>query len=324
MLAAAARDITIDARSGAVEGASFVERSAVALLRGAAVALKPLHNFGFSYVARFIRRALMSSRQMGFVSRGGSSDAFRYCDPYWAILAEPNYPYETSVRALVVDARDVEYGFIDGGSNHGYWSIIVSGPDARSKRTVAIEAAPDTFKRLDDNCGLNERRFVALHKAIGASSGDKVAIYGAKHEARSTVAPSVDATSAWEVETISVDDLAALPFFEGIDKFLVKLDVEGVEIPAFAGASRLLDSDAVFVFEDHGSDANHENTRHVMDNLKLRVFWLGEGGVKEISDAAELAGIKKSSRRGYDMVATRSPFWLARLDRLVAGPAALQ
>lgn len=78
------------------------------------------------------------------------------------------------------------------------------------------------------------------------------------------------------------------------------------------------------MFEDHGSDANHENTRHVMDNLKLRVFWLGEGGVREISDAAELAGIKKSSRRGYDMVATRSPFWLARLDRLVAGPAGLQ
>jgi FkbM family methyltransferase len=315
-------DIVIDVRTGRVEGAGISERIAIALLRTAAGILGPFHDFGFSYVARATRMLFPSGRTMAFVLGRDSRMRVAYCDPYWSILLKPGYPYEPSVRRLLTEARDVAYGFIDGGANHGFWSILASGPEVDAKKAVAIEAASDTFRNLEENCRLNGSRFAVLNKAIGSVSGEHVRIYGAKHEARSTVAPAPDAKPILDCETISVDDAADHPAFAGIEKFIVKLDVEGVEIPAFAGAQRLLAGDVAFVYEDHGSDREHETTRYVLDVLKLRVFWLGEDKARELRSTNELTAIKKSRRFGYDMVASRSPFWLDRLERIVAAPAA--
>lgn len=318
MLARSPTDIVIDTRTGRVENASGRERAAIGALRGALLALEPIHTFGFSYVTRAVRKALPSGKTMLFLLGQDSVMRTDFCDAYWSVFVRPGFPYERSIEALVQSARDVDYGFIDGGANHGYWSIMVSGPAGGFKKAVAVEAASDTFAHLDENRVLNGERFTALNKAIGARSGEHVRIFGHKHEARSTVQPSADAKPILDCETVSVDDLAARPEFAGLDKFIVKLDVEGVEIPAFEGSTRLLSGDTAFVYEEHGSDRAHENTRHVLDKLGLRVFWLGEGTPREILRADEVGPIKKSRRFGYDMVATKSPFWLARFERMTA------
>jgi FkbM family methyltransferase len=322
MLKPFVNDITIDTQSGRVEGAAVHERVALAMLRAAMQILQPFHQFGFSYVARTVRTFLPSERTMVLTLAPDCHMRVSYCDSYWSILLLPSYQYEQSVRSLLAASRDVAYGFIDGGANHGFWSILVSGPEAGGKKAVAIEAASDTFERLEDNRSLNDCRFEALNKAIGATSGKHVLIYGAKHEARSTVAPADGSKPILDCETITVDDIAALPHFAGLEKFIVKLDVEGVEIAAFSGASRLLEGDTVFIYEEHGSDSDHEATRHVLEVLKLRVFWLGHGLLEEITSPDDLRRIKKSRRFGYDMVASRSRFWIERLERLIAGRAA--
>lgn len=310
--------IVIDARTGRVDGAGLGERSAILLMRAALqLALMRFGNLGFSYVARLAGRLFPSSKAMVFLIADDGRLKVRYCDPYWSLLTAPNFPYEPSVRRLLTDSRDLAYGFIDGGANHGFWSVLASGEALGSKPCVAIEAASDTFERLEENRDLNGGRFSVLNKAIGTVSGEHVRIYGAKHEARSTVAPNAAAVPILDCETITVDDIAAMPDFAELDKFIVKLDVEGVEIAAFSGATRLLGMDTAFVFEEHGSDPSHAVTRHALDVLRLRVFWLGEGESKEIRSANELDRIKRFRRNGYDMVASRSPFWIERLERLV-------
>ncbi|WP_054309725.1 FkbM family methyltransferase [Mesorhizobium sp. 1M-11] len=318
MLKPLAKDIVVDAHSGRIEGASLHEAMALRSLRLAMRVLLPLRQFGFSYVARAVRALLPSKRPMVFTLTSGASMRVPYCDPYWSILLLPGYSYERSMLTLLDAVRDVGYGFIDGGANYGYWSILASGPQAGSKPTVAIEAAADTFRVLEDNRLLNGGRYTALNRAIGAMSGEHVRIFGAKHEARTIVDPADGSPPILECDTISIDDLAALPLFAGLDKFIVKLDVEGVEIAAFSGATRLLGGDTVFVYEDHGSDLDHATTRHALDMLKLRVFWLGHGRRREITAPEQLADIKKSRRFGYDFIATRSPFWIERLERLIA------
>ncbi|KQZ82037.1 hypothetical protein ASD64_08735 [Mesorhizobium sp. Root157] len=313
-MAATADDIVIDARSGRIDNANAVERTAIAALRAALTVLRPFDSFGISYIARAVRSVLPSRRSMVFVLDPDCRMRVAYCDTYWSVLLRRNYPYERALHALVDLSRDVEFGFIDGGANHGYWSILASGLRAGARKTVAIELAPDTYSRLEDNWQLNGERFVVLNRAIGRVTGDAVKIYGRKHEARSTVAPEGDATVLFENETVSLDDLAAMPVFEGLDKFMVKLDVEGVEVPALEGGERLLAGDTVFIYEEHGSDPKHETTRHVLDQMKLRVFWLGGDRARELKSADELNRIKKSRRTGYDMIASRSPFWLQRLE----------
>lgn len=311
-------DILIDAQNGRVEGAALREKMALVMLRMAMRVLSPFHLFGFSYVARAVRKLFPSKRPMTFALAPDCRMRVTYCDAYWSILLLPAYPYEPAIRSLLTASRDVAYGFIDGGANHGFWSILVSGPEAGSKKAVAVEAASDTFEHLEDNRQLNDDRFAALNKAVGARSGERVRIYGAKHEARSTVAPGDGAKPILDCETITVDDIAALPHFAGLEKFIVKLDVEGVEIAAFSGATRLLEGDTVFIYEEHGSDPDHEATRHVLEVLKLRVFWLGEGLLKEITSPKDIGRIKKSRRFGYDMIASCSPFWIERLEKFAA------
>ena len=313
MLEPLAKDIVVDAQSGRIEGANLHEIVALRTLRLAMRILLPLRQFGFSYVARTVRALLPSKRPMVFTLTPDASMRVPYCDPYWSILLLPGYSYERSMLTLLDAVRDVDYGFIDGGANYGYWSILASG----AQPAVAVEAAADTFKVLEDNCVLNSGRFVALNRAIGAVSGERVRIFGAKHEARTAVDPADGSEPILECDTVSVDDLATLPLFAGRDKFIVKLDVEGVEIAAFSGARGLLAGDAVFVYEDHGSDLDHATTHHVLDVLKLRAFWLGHGRRREITAPEQLADIKKSRRFGYDIVATRSPFWIERLEKLI-------
>lgn len=313
---AATENIVIDTVSGRVEGASAPERAAIALLRTANAVLRPFHDFGFSYVARATRKLLPSRKAMVLRLAADSRMRIDYCDAYWSTLLAPGYPYEPWLRVLLADSAQVPYGFIDGGANHGFWSILASGSPGGSKRVVAVEAASDTFLHLEDNRALNGGRFTALNRAIGPETGERVRIYGFKHESRTTVAPSADARPILDCETISIDDIAARPEFAGIDKFIVKLDVEGVEIPAFDGARRLIDADTAFVYEEHGSDRDHATTRHVLDALGMRVFWLAPGEAREITRPDEVGAIKKSRRFGYDLVATRSAFWTERLIRL--------
>ncbi|MBN9250069.1 MAG: FkbM family methyltransferase [Mesorhizobium sp.] len=314
MTAAMADDIVIDARSGRVDNANAVERTAIAALRVALAVLRPFSYFGISYVARAVRMVLPSKRSMVFVLDPDCRMRVAYCDIYWSTLLRPNYLYEKALHTLLDLSRDVEFGFIDGGANHGYWSILVSGQGAGAKKTLAIELAPDTYRGLEQNWHLNGERFAIINRAIGKASGEPVKIYGRKHAARSTIARKGDATALFENETISLDDLARMPLFKGLDKFMVKLDVEGVEVPALEGGEGLLAGDTVFIYEDHGSDRSHETTRHVLDAMKLRVFWLGGDKARELKSADELNRIKKSRRTGYDMIASRSPFWLQRLE----------
>lgn len=318
MDAARTGEIAVDRANGAVTGAALHERLAISALRLSGAVLRPLHDFGFSYVARATRKVLPSTKPMVLKIAGDSFMRVDYCDAYWSTLLSPGYQYEEWISTFLLASSDVDYGFIDGGANHGYWSILVSGKDAGSKPVVAIEAASDTFAHLEDNRRLNGGRFTAINRAIGAVGGERVLIYGAKHEARTTVA-SGDAKPILDCVTISLDEVAAMEEFAGVDKFVVKLDVEGVEIAAFSGAVRLLASDSVFIYEEHGSDRAHETTRYVIEKLGLKVFWLGRGEQCEIVSLDRLDGIKKSRRFGYDMVATKSPFWLSRLESLVAG-----
>jgi FkbM family methyltransferase len=314
--AAGAGDIVIDTVSGRVEGAAAHERLAVFGLRVATYLLRPFHLFGASYVARLMRRIIPSRKSISFRLAEDSVMRTGWCDNYWSFLCLPRFNYEASIRTLIDGSRDVDYGFIDAGANFGYWSVLASSRWGRSRPVVAIEAAADTFARLAENCRLNGGRFTVINRAIGATSGEHVRIYGVKHEQRTTVAPSADAKPVLDCVTITLDEIAAMPEFRGVGSFVVKLDVEGVEIPAFAGARRLLDGDSVFVYEEHGSDRGHATTHHVLNSLGMRVFWLGEGGGEEIRDPGRLDAIKTSRRYGYDMIASRSPFWLSRLEKM--------
>jgi hypothetical protein len=87
---------------------------------------------------------------------------------------------------------------------------------------------------------------------------------------------------------------------------IIKLDVEGAEIPALAGAARLLEGDALLIYEDHGSDAAHGVTRHVLGERLLDVTYVDASGrMSPISAPDQLSSIKKNRYTGYNFVACK-------------------
>lgn len=315
------QQITIDCRTGAIAGARAHELVAVWLVRLASIILKPVNHFGLSYICRAVRTLLPSDRPFLFLIDADTRFRVDYCDAYWSVLTVANYVYEPPIRRFVDEMRDVDYAFLDCGANQGYWSAIVSSPAGGKHRVIAVEAASDTYWHLADNQALNRGAFTGINRAISGRSGEIVKIYGVKHEARSMLPSGAGDTSALEVETLSLDDLADHPAVAGAPMVAIKLDVEGVEIDAMSAAERLLARETVFLYEDHGHDRTHKVTEFAMGALGMRVFWLGRGGPYEITSLNQLDAIKVSRRRGYDFAASRSPIWLAKLDGVVARAA---
>jgi FkbM family methyltransferase len=315
---AGAGDITIDCRTGAIAGASAVELLALRFIRLAAQILEPVHRFGLSRIVRAVGFLVGSPKGMVFELAEDSRMRTPFCDPYWTALVVPNMLYRLNLTKIVESFRDIDFGFIDGGANYGCWSILVSGWRGNAKPALAVEAASDTFRHLADNCSLNGNRFAVLNRAISDRSGEKVLIYGDRHEARSILPDNVSAAPVNECETVSLDDLMQDASLAGISRFVVKLDIEGMETQAMQSASTLLKVDTVFIYEDHGSDPTHNTTATVLGKIGLRVFWLGDGNAREIAEPAGLDAIKASRRYGYDLAATRSPFWIEKLEAIVS------
>ena len=108
-----------------------------------------------------------------------------------------------------------------------------------------------------------------------------------------------------------------------IGKYLIKLDVEGVEIDAIKGGARLLAGDSVIICEEHGNDSNHTVSRYILEQtpLKLIVHDPGSNRLETVSELSILDRIKVSTHVGYNVFGTASAFWLARIDALNAKAA---
>ncbi len=311
--------IQFDRATGALEGASALERvAAYALVMGARVSSAFSYR-GYNAAANLMRKAL-PERDIAIKLNSDATFVFPYGDGYWSKLLERSYRYEIELDLLFAHSADVDYTFVDCGANYGYWSVLVSSRPFGAHRTIAIEPSRANFARLAHNAKVNGDRFETLKCAIGAARGT-ARLSGTKHEALSIVGQD-DATGE-DVPVIRLDDLIDDGHLAVGGKYLVKLDVEGVEIDAIRGGERLLQGDTAILCEEHGSDRAHTVSRFILENtpLKLVVYDPGSNKFEAVVDLAILDRIKVASNVGYNVVGTASAFWQARIENLNASAA---
>lgn len=232
-------------------------------------------------------------------------------DGYWSTILDRRYVYEKDIDVFFRAAADADYTLLDCGANYGYWSALASsGPYGRHK-SIAIEPSSANFTWLRENAAANGGRFEVLQRAIGGNSGSAM-LSGRKHESL-TIAG--DASVVGETVRVStLDDLAVELGLLG-RRCIVKLDVEGVEIAAIDGGARLLASDCVLICEDHGNDRTHAVSRHILEKTSMRLYCYDPEASRYIllTDVAPLDRIKKAVNRGYNVLATSSENWEARI-----------
>jgi len=301
--------ISYDFNKDIISNTTTRESLGMALMRVAAKASRPIDYTGLSHANRIITKILPSDR---FVQARMFDDTvfeFPYGDGYWGVLLDNKIPYSPSEEYFLMAIRDIDYAFVDCGANFGYMSSIVTSKAYGQKPCIAIEADPTTFKMLERNWKLNNKRFELKHNAVFDKSGEWVSFGGGKHEARSIQESVVD-EQCHDVETIALDTLIPWIKKQKSENLILKLDVEGVEIPALKGARKLLRTNPCILFEDHASDKTHEVSKFMMEDLGMTIFYSDEHGCREMHSLDEISSIKRNPRVGYDFIAVNGDFWL--------------
>ena len=307
--------IQFDRASGALEGANPWERlAAMALTLGSKISSNFSHR-GYNMCANLLRRTL-PERDIDVRLNADATFAFPYGDGYWSKLLNRSFAYENELELLFRDSADVDYTLLDCGANYGYWSVLVSSKPFGSHKAIAIEPSGQNFPKLANNVKINGGRFEAMKCAIGATRGT-ARLSGTKHEAFSIAG---DQTDGEEVPVIALDNLIDDGKVTAGGKFLIKLDVEGVEIEAMKGGTRLLQGDSVILCEEHGNDPLHTVSRYILDQtpLKLIVYDPRSNRLETVTDLSILDRIKVSTHVGYNVFGTASAFWLDRINALNA------
>jgi FkbM family methyltransferase len=193
---------------------------------------------------------------------------------------------------------------------------MVSSKPFGSHKAIAIEPSGQNFPKLANNARVNGNRFEVMKCAIGATRGT-ARLSGTKHEAFSIAG---DQSGGEEVPVIALDNLLDDGKIAAGGKYLIKLDVEGVEIEAMKGGARLMQGDSVLLCEEHGNDPQHTVSRYILEQtpMKLIVYDPRSNRLETVSDLSILDRIKISTHVGYNVFGTASAFWLDRIDALNA------
>jgi FkbM family methyltransferase len=309
--------IQFDRASGALEGANPWERlAAVALTLGSKISSNFSHR-GYNMCANLLRRTL-PERDIDVRLNSDATFAFPYGDGYWSKLLNRSFAYENELELLFRESVDVDYTLLDCGANYGYWSVLVSSKPFGSHKAIAIEPSGQNFPKLANNAKINHSRFETLKCAIGAARGT-ARLSGTKHEAFSITADA--GSGGEEVPVIALDNLLDDGKISRDGKYLIKLDVEGVEIEAIKGGTRLLQGDSAILCEEHGNDRTHSVSRYILEQtpLKLIVYDPRSDRFETVTELSILDRIKVSTHVGYNVLGTASAFWENRVHSLNAG-----
>ncbi len=218
-------------------------------------------------------------------------------DGYWTRFYLYHRSYEPEVAAVLDAGAGHAEVFCDLGANSGLWSVYAA---PLVDKVIAVEAAAGTYARLLENVSDIEN-IDAKRAAIFSVSGELlqfVNVHNSHASGHLDLTSSADGAESMEqVETVSIDDLLAPG-----QAAIIKLDVEGAEIDAIKGANDAIKAGSVFVYEDHGSDAQSEVSAFLMNECRMRLYSI-ENGCNRIEDLDHLQRIKTDRFKGYNFLA---------------------
>lgn len=205
-------------------------------------------------------------------------------------------PEHRFLRSLDLEGRVV----YEIGAFQGVLTLFLSG---RAAEVVTYEPNPASYARVMDNLRLNGRTNVRVRTlAIGERAGSTTLLYdplmpgAASGEERiaGQIRDSGRGTRAVEVQVVSLDDdiaSAGLPA-----PHLIKIDIEGMELPALRGMTRTLERYRPDLYmEVHGATAEHKE-----QNVRALVEFLSGAGYTDILhvESGERIGPANAVRAG--------------------------
>lgn len=174
------------------------------------------------------------------VSVDGYGSRF-HIDTYRELWRVRDLVGEREVISHLLSELDEDSVFWDIGANIGTHCCVCA---SKASKVVAFEPNPETRSRLEDNAELAAGQINVRSEALSAESGEgKLSRKGGFAEGTH----KMDSSGEVEIMTARGDDLLEeLP-----EPDVVKLDIEGHEIKALQGMSRVLSNASHILIEVH-------------------------------------------------------------------------
>lgn len=178
---------------------------------------------------------------------------------------------EPEVRDILEQELKSGDVFVDAGANIGFFSVLASTLVEDSGRVIAIEMIPTTVSILESH--------LAANRCIAASAIDKALSDTAGTKLRASCNPEKFGQASILRETTDVDDIEFEVETTTLNEILeneptiklMKMDLEGAEALALAGADQVIDRVQNIVFESNRRDkslfAMLQSRGYVIDEL---------------------------------------------------------
>jgi len=131
---------------------------------------------------------------------------------------------------------------LDVGAHHGLYTLLLSKKVGGKGRVIAFEPSPRECRRLERHLRFNRSSNVHVERSAAGSEAGEADLYladGVQDWCNSLRPPALpDSTSTVRVRVRRIDDVLAEQGVSKVD--FIKLDVEGGELAAMNGATRLL------------------------------------------------------------------------------------
>jgi FkbM family methyltransferase len=183
------------------------------------------------------------------------------------VLLEQEDWFEKSDLSFFRSIIRPEDTVFDLGANVGPYSI--SAASRTSGKVIAIEPALQTFELLNRSAS-QFPNMTAIHTAISDKSGTAFLSHGGSSE--NFKLSGNNETQGEEVPLVTVDDIADEHDIESVD--IIKMDVEGHELKALAGAKKIIANGSPIIFYEvkHGSDL-HPELIEAFENLGFDSYY---------------------------------------------------
>jgi FkbM family methyltransferase len=225
--------------------------------------------------------------------------------------------YEPELTAFLTANLQLVRGdvVIDVGANLGWYCLLMERISPAPIDVFAFEPDPENFTLLTDNLRLNSAVMVTpVQQAVAERSGSlELHRYRDSNLGRHSLLPIHDGEKT-RVATVSLDEFWESRGLGDRPLPLVKIDIEGYELPALRGARRLLGRCPLVLAE---FSPNYMRAGGI-DPAELVGYLTGLGFVPHSLRAGRLAPVEASalagSERHTDLFWCRPGPWLRRVS----------
>ncbi|MDG1286995.1 MAG: FkbM family methyltransferase [Rickettsiales bacterium] len=286
-------------------GGSFNERLAMKLLWLASWLFVPIAFRGFWRVTRPILTLFGVKSRQWVQLKSGLRLSVDMADPYWNRLISPCFDYEPELDYLLSKLNDYDYHFIDCGANMGFWSCMVASAKYGAKPVISVEPLQDNFKLLASHVKENNLQAALHQNAVSQKAGEELTLYkpGGHASVSLVVGAEVEGAHKEQVTTVTIDSITE-EARKNQANFVLKLDVEGVEVEALKGAGEFLKTNPIIFYEDHAEDSTSKVTDYILNDLGCIVYHITDDHkVLPVETVEQANKLKTDSTRGYNFMA---------------------